>query len=60
MKAPAIYLCPICGHGGSENGECPQCQVPLVEYGKEEQAEYQAYPQIQSTMRSMSEYKWYV
>jgi hypothetical protein len=60
MKVTAIYLCPLCGHGSSENGECPECQVPLAEFGQEEQAEYQANSKIRNAIALNSNARWYL
>jgi predicted ATP-dependent serine protease len=60
MNIVKIYICKFCGFGSNKAGECPRCEAVLLEYGREEQAEEQAYMDVQNAMRSMSDLKWYV
>jgi hypothetical protein len=53
-----MYLCDVCGYSREKPGLCPSCRMPLTQYTKEEQREYQV--DMEDAMRSMSEYKWYV
>jgi primosomal protein N' len=53
-----MYLCDVCGYSKEYPDVCPRCEIPLTEYSKETQKEYQI--NMEEAMRSMSEYKWYV
>jgi predicted amidophosphoribosyltransferase len=53
-----MYLCDICGFSREKPGLCPHCDLPLSEYSKETQKEYQV--DMEEPMRSVSEYKWYI
>ncbi len=53
-----MYMCDVCGFSRQNEGVCPHCELPLTEYSKEEQSEYQV--NMEDAMRAMSEYKWYV
>ena len=53
-----MYMCDVCGFSRQNPGVCPHCELPLTEYSKESQAEYQV--DMEEAMRAMSEYKWYV
>ena len=53
-----MYMCDICGYSRERPGICPHCEIPLTEYSKETQADYQV--NLEEAMRTMSEYKWYV
>jgi hypothetical protein len=59
MRAQVIYLCPICGHGGTENGQCPECQIPLAEFGEEDQGNFRAFPQVRNAISRQVEDQWY-
>ena len=58
MRNFYMYLCDVCGFSREVPGYCPHCDMPLTEYSKETQREYQV--NLEDAMRSMSEYKWYV
>jgi len=53
-----MYMCDVCGHSREKPGVCPYCALPLTQYSKESQADYQV--DMEEAMRAMSEYKWYV
>ncbi len=53
-----MYMCDTCGHSREKPGVCPYCALPLTQYSKEAQADFQV--DMEEAMRTMSEYKWYV
>lgn len=55
-----MYLCDDCGFSMQKPGMCPKCLVPLTQYTKDIQADYQSNAKIEDAMRLMSEYQWYV
>ncbi len=58
MRIYYMYLCDICGFSREKSGVCPHCKVPLTEYNKEIQHEYQV--DMEEAMRGVSEYQWHV
>ena len=34
-----MYRCPTCGYTAEEDGECPMCNVPMVEAEEDHEAE---------------------
>ncbi len=58
MQNLHMYMCDICGFSREKPGDCPRCEMPLTEYTKDTQAEYQV--NMEDAMRAMSEYKWYL
>jgi hypothetical protein len=58
MQNFRMYLCDTCGYSRGQTGMCPNCVVPLSEYTKEVQANYQV--DMEEAMRTMSQYKWYI
>lgn len=58
MKDFYMYMCDICGFSSDHLSECPRCEMPLTQYSKETQNEYQV--NVEDAMRAMSEYKWYL
>ncbi|MDE2312142.1 MAG: hypothetical protein KGJ93_03605 [Patescibacteria group bacterium] len=58
MRNFRMYLCDICGFSRENPGICPHCDLPLTEYTKDTQAQYQM--DTEEAMRAMSEYRWYI
>ena len=58
MKIFHMYMCDSCGHSRERPGVCTYCQVPLTEYTKDSQEEYQV--DLSDAMRVMDEQRWYV
>jgi hypothetical protein len=58
MKQLYMYLCDVCGFGRERPGICPHCEMPLAEYTKDIQAEYQV--DLSNAMKIMSERRWYL
>jgi hypothetical protein len=53
-----MYMCDSCGYSREKPGVCPRCVMPLTQYTKEDQREYQV--DMEDAMRTMSELKWYI
>lgn len=58
MENLRMYLCDICGFSRENPGLCPDCELPLTEYTKETQRDFQV--DMEEAMRTMSEYRWYI
>ncbi len=58
MQNLHMYMCDVCGFSREKPGLCARCDVPLTEYTKESEAEYQV--DMEDAMRTMSELRWYV
>jgi hypothetical protein len=53
-----MYLCDTCGFSREKPSLCPHCEIPLTEYTKQTQHEYQT--NMEEAMRSMTELRWYL
>lgn len=58
MQNLHMFLCDTCGYSRDQVSLCPKCQVPLTEYTKDTQSDYQI--NMEEAMRTMSEYRWYL
>lgn len=58
MQEFHMFMCDVCGFSRERAGICPWCSVPLSEYTKETQREYQV--DMEEAMRMIDGQRWYV